>query len=142
MHLSEIGLTVLRDSCCVFSASAALSLRIDLIIFLWYRRCSTLRLFLRSSSFRSYRNAPSTATEVNASRYYVDAGVYAPTTSILRLERGAKSTRSRHIYVSLTLEKQLVINVQYSLSNALMSGSRSSRLARGLSGIRTSFPLG
>lgn len=59
----------------VLSASAAFSLRMELIIFLRCRRCSTPRLLFRSSSFKSYRKAPSTAAEINASRYWVNVSV-------------------------------------------------------------------
>lgn len=51
------------------SASAALSLLMELRIFLRCKRCSTPKLLLRSSSFKSYRKAPSTAAAINASWY-------------------------------------------------------------------------
>lgn len=62
-------LTELSATGRTLSASAALRRLIELRIFLRCRRCSTPRLLLRSSSFRSYRNAPSTAAAMNASWY-------------------------------------------------------------------------
>lgn len=57
------------------SFSAALRRLIEFRIFLRCRRCSTPRLLFRSSSFRSYRKAPSTAAAINASWYCVKVSV-------------------------------------------------------------------
>ena len=51
-------------------ASAIFRRCTQLRIFLRCRRCSTPRVFFRSSSFWSYRNSPSTAASTTASDYW------------------------------------------------------------------------